>query len=126
MKLLATCFAIAISTTALAADPKPCAVLTEADLHAVLGAQWKRNEAFSSGEYCAYQGAATEVVTLILTRDASMGAAAILAGRQKLAGSKAKPAAGPGAGAYRISTPAATKDSAVLDKLAKTIYDRLP
>jgi hypothetical protein len=75
-----------------------------------------------------------------------MGAAAILAGRQKLAGSKAKPAAGPGAGAYRIitpaanaivfgkgdwvgqleATPAATKDPAVLDKLAKTIYDRLP
>jgi hypothetical protein len=136
---------IGLALPALAAEPKPCDVLMLADITAALGADWKRNEAFSEGEYCSYRGAPKAAVTIILTSDPS-GAEAILAGRQKLAGAKAKPAPGPGKGAYRVTspiaiaivfgkgdyvgqieaTPAATKDFALLDKLAAAAYARLP
>ena len=143
--LLAVGLALAFATGAMAADPTPCNLLTLADVQSALGAPWKLNVAFSEGEVCAYTGPPKAVVSLLLTSD-PMGAPAILAGRQKLAGDKAKPAAGPGAGAYHVTTPqaiaivfgkgeyvgqveaspAATKDWAVLEKLAKAAYDRLP
>ena len=145
LKFLAGGLALALSASALAADPTPCALLTLADVQSALGAQWKLNEAFSEGEVCAYTGPPKAVVSLLLTSD-PMGAPAILAERQKMAGDKAKPAAGPGAGAYHVTTPqaiaivfgkgeyvgqveatpAATKDWAVLEKLANAAYGRLP
>lgn len=144
-KALIACLAAVVPAASLAADPKPCEVLTLADVQGALGRGWKRNDAFSAGETCAYQGQPTAVVTIILTYD-STGAATILAGRQKLIGDKAKPAPGPGAGAYRVTTPrtiaiafgkgdyvaqieatpGATQDWTVLDKLAATVYRRLP
>jgi hypothetical protein len=137
--------ALAFPGAAFADDMAACDLLTLGDVKSVLGPDWKRNETFSEGETCAYQGDPTAVVTIILTSDTS-GAAAILAGRQKLVGDKAKPAAGPGTGAYQVTTPrtialafgkgnfvaqleatpAATTDFAVLGRLAAQAYRRLP
>ena len=146
MKLLAMCLAMIVWNGAMAADLKPCEVLTEADVRAVFGAEWKRvGMMLSESEVCAYQSSPTNVVTLLLTHDGS-GADYILAGRKKMAGNKAQSATGSGAGACRVSTPtanaivfgkgewvgqievtpAATKDLSVLDRLTKTAYDRLP
>ena len=142
---IAIALAIATSAPALADDIAACDLLKLADVKSVMGSEWKRNETFSAGETCAYQGAPTAVVTIILTSDSS-GAAAILAGRQKLIGDKAKPATGPGTGAYQVTTPRtialafgkgnfvaqveatpdATADFAVLNRLAALAYRRLP
>jgi hypothetical protein len=146
LRALAASLALAASRPALAADPKPCEVLTEADVEAALGGDWKPVAAIvSEEESCAYQGSGATFVTLLLTGD-SGGAAAILAGRRRMAGDKAKAASGPGAGAFRLSLPqangivfgkgkwvaqidtshSATTDPTVLDRLAKAAYDRLP
>lgn len=134
-----------VAPAARADGPAPCDVLTLADVKAVLGPPWMKNEDFSAGESCAYQAAPAATVAIILT-SAPSGAAAMLEGRRKLAGAKAQPAPGPGEGAYRVTTPnaiaivfgkgdhvaqveatpAATHDWAVLDKLAQAAYGRLP
>ena len=135
----------AIPLASFAAAPEPCELLTLADVRAALGAQWTHNAKFSEGEVCAYQAAAVAAVSILLTSDAA-GAASILAGRRQLAGSKATAAPGPGDGAYFVdtpwaiaivfgngdwvaqieATPAATRDRAVLEKLAQAAYGRLP
>jgi hypothetical protein len=139
------CLAVTVSTTVTAADPTPCQVLAEADVKAVLGTEWQPFTFLSKNEVCAYQAAGGRFVTLLLTHDPG-GAEAILAGRRQMAGDKAKPAPGPGVGAYRLRTPKAiavafgkgewvgqidaappaTTDPAILDRLAKLAYDRLP
>ncbi|MGH8242223.1 MAG: hypothetical protein ACRETY_02610 [Steroidobacteraceae bacterium] len=76
---LASALLFAGPDAAIAAELAPCEALTESDVRGVLGANWKRNEAFSKGEACVYQG-----------------------------------------------SPAATRDWAVLEKLATAAYGRLP
>lgn len=131
---------------AAAAALAPCEVLTEADVRAALGGAWQSVEPIvSKDEACAYKSPPESFATLLLTED-SAGAAMILAARRQMAGDKAKPADGPGAGAYRFNAPnanvivfgkgnwvaqievavAASKDPSVLDELAKAAYDRLP
>jgi hypothetical protein len=124
---------------------EPCKVLTEADVRAALGGEWKTWTDLSGEDVCAFQGSPSAIVSLTLASD-PMGAARILEARRTLAGDKVKPADGPGDGAYRLAMPAAnvivfgkgdtvvqlevsyaaSKDTAVVDRLAKTAYERLP
>jgi hypothetical protein len=136
---------LATGATSTAADLTPCEVLTESDVKNVLGVDWQPFPGLSKAEACAYRGSGGKFVTLILTPDSS-AAGSMLATRRQMAGDKAKPAPGPGVGAYRISLPMANaivfgkgnrvaqievgppaaSDSAILDRLAKLAYDRLP
>jgi hypothetical protein len=124
---------------------EPCKVLTEADVRAALGGQWQVWTDLSGEDVCAFQGSPSAIVSLTLASD-PMGAARILEARRTMAGDKAQPADGPGDGAYRLAMPAAnvimfgkgdtvvqlevsyaaSKDVAVVDRLAKIAYDRLP
>ena len=137
--------ALAAGGHAAAADVSPCKVLTESDVRRVLGAGWKFVESVSGDEVCGYMGAtnAFTTITLYYSED---GADAILAMRRKMAGDRATPVEGPGAGAFRFTTPmatvilfgkgewtaqldltlAASTDTSLLDRLARRAYDRLP
>jgi hypothetical protein len=133
------------ATTSIAADPTPCQVLSEEDVKNVMGVDWQPFPSLSKSEACAYRGSGGKFVTLILTADSS-ASGSMLATRRQMAGDKAKPAPGPGTGAYRLSLPMANaivfgkgsrvaqietgpptaSDSAILDRLARMAYDRLP
>jgi hypothetical protein len=136
---------LAAATSAAAADPIPCQVLTEADVKGVLGVDWQAFPSMSKTDACAYRGSGGKLVTLVLTEDSS-AAASMLGTRRQMAGNKAKPAAGPGVGAFRLDTPMANaivfgrgkwvaqidvapptaSDAGILDRLAQMAYDRLP
>src|SRR5262245_44462760 len=134
-----------LSGPVLAADLAPCEVLTASDVRRVLGKEWTFVESVSGDAVCGYMGAtnAFTTITLYYSED---GAAPILDMRRKMAGERATPLPGPGAGAFRFATPmanvilfgkgewtaqldltlAASADTALLDRLAKRAYDRLP
>ena len=136
---------LAVATSAAAADPIPCQVLTEADVKGVLGAEWQASPSSSKTDACEYRGSGGKSVTLVLTEDSS-AAASMLGTRRQMAGGRAKPVAGPGVGAFRLDTPTANaivfgrgkwvaqidaapstaSDPGTLDRLAKMAYDRLP
>lgn len=135
---------LAAATPSMAADPAPCQVLTEDDVKNVLGVDWQPSPALSKSDTCAYRGGGKSV-TLTLSTDSS-ASGSMLTTRRQMAGDKAKSAAGPGTGAFHTSlpmsnaivfgkggrvaqieaSPAAASDSAILDRLAKLAYDRLP
>ena len=142
---LAAAGGLAATSPAIAADVDPCQVLRESDVRRVLGREWKFVESVSGDAVCGYMGAtnAFTTITLYYSED---GAAPILEMRRKMAADRAVPLAGPGAGAFRFATPlanvilfgkgdwtaqldltlAASSDTALLDRLAKRAYDRLP
>lgn len=142
---LAAVLALAAGQAATAADVEPCKVLTPADVRRVLGPEWKLVESVSGDAVCGYMAATNAFTTLTLYYSED-GAESILAMRRKMAGERATPADGPGTGAFRFSTPmanvilfakgdwtaqldltiAASTDTALLDRLAKRAYDRLP
>ena len=96
---LAAALLFARPDAAIAAELAPCEALAESDVRGVLGANWKRNEAFSKGEACVYQG--------------SPNAIALVFGKGEHVG-------------QIEASPAATRDWAVLEKLATAAYGRLP
>lgn len=128
-----------------AADPTPCEVLTEADVKNAMGVDWQPSPALSKSDSCAYRGSGGKSVTIVLSTDSS-ASGSMLATRRQMAGDRAKPAVGPGTGAFRMSLPTANaivfakgsriaqielgpanaSDSATLDRLARMAYDRLP
>jgi hypothetical protein len=142
---LAAVAALASPGVAAAAGLEPCKVLTESDVRRVLGSEWKFVESVSGDEVCGYMGATNEFTTITLYYSED-GADSILAMRRKMAGGRATALDGPGAGAFRFTTPmatvmlfgkgdwtaqldltlAASTDTALLDRLAKRAYDRLP
>jgi hypothetical protein len=136
---------VLLAWSAAATAVPPCQVLTEADVRAALGGEWRVWEDLSGDEVCAFQGSPAAIISLTLASD-PMGATRILELRRQAAGDKAMQATGPGEGAYRLAMPsanvimfgkgdtvaqlevsyAASKDATVVDKLAKAAYDRLP
>jgi hypothetical protein len=128
-----------------AAEVEPCKVLTESDVRRALGPEWKFVESVSGDEVCGYMGATNAFTTLTL-HYYEEGAAPTLTMRRKMIGDRAISLEGPGDGAFRFSTPlanvllfgkggwvvqldltlAASGDTAILDRLAKRAYDRLP
>ena len=136
---------VAWATPSTAADPAPCDVLTEADVKNALGADWQSAPALSKSDACAYRGSGGKSVTIVLSTDSS-ASRSMLATRRQMAGDKAKPAVGPGVGAFHLSLPmanaivfgkgsrvaqieagpATASDAGTLDRLARLAYDRLP
>jgi hypothetical protein len=136
---------LAAASPVAAADPAPCDVLTETDVKNVMGVDWRSTPSLSRSGACAYTGSGGRFVTLILSEDSS-GSGSMLATRRQMAGDKAKPAVGPGTGAFSMSLPTANalvfakgkhvaqievgpstaSDSGTLDRLARMAYDRLP
>jgi hypothetical protein len=146
--ILAFAAALAIGTLAGTADAQisPCKLLTKDDVKAALGGEWQVWEDMGSEEVCVFQGSPTTIVTLTLYSD-PMGAAKILELRRQLAGASAFPVAGGlGDGAFRLAMSSAnsivfgkdqtvarlevatavTSDTALLERLARTAYERMP
>jgi len=141
----AVALAFTVMSAAVAADVEPCKVLTEADVRRVLGSEWKFVESVSGDAVCGYMAAtnAFATITLYYSED---GATPVLDMRRKMAGDRATPVEGLGAGAFRFATPmanvvvfgkgswtaqldltlAASEDTSLLDRLAQRAYDRLP
>ena len=143
-------FAAALSLGALAstadAQVSPCKLLTKDDVKAALGGEWQVWEDMGSEEVCVFQGSPTTIVTLTLFSDPT-GAAKILELRKQLAGPSAFPVTGGlGDGAFRLAMSSAnsivfgkdqtvarlevatavTSDIALLERLARTAYERMP
>jgi hypothetical protein len=98
-----------------------------------------------SEEVCVFQASPTTIVTLTLFTDPS-GAANILQVRKQLAGASAFPVTGLGPDAFRLAMSSAnsivfgkdqtvarlevatavTSDTALLERLARTAYERMP
>ena len=134
-----------LSVTAHAAGADPCQLLTTADVKAAIPGEWKQNARRAEDGICTYSAADGKSLAIVVS-EAAQSAAFVLGGNLKATGPKATPAPGPGSGAFRIAAAtnnsiqfgkgkyvahleanvAATKDPAVLDRLAKTAYDRLP
>jgi hypothetical protein len=142
---MAAALALAAADVSIAADVEPCKVLSPSDVRRVLGPDWKFVESVSGDAVCGYMAATNEFATITLYHSED-GAGSVLAMRRKMVGERAMPSEGPGAGAFRFSTPmanvilfgkgdwtaqldlttAASTDTALLDRLARRAYDRLP
>ena len=136
---------LALPLAATAAGVSPCQLLTEADVKAAIPGDWKQDATAAKDGICVYSAAGGKSLA-VLAKEVSEGAAFVLAINLKAGGDKAKPAPGPGSGAFRVAegtnnliqfgkgnhvallraNMAATKDPAILDRLAKAVYDRLP
>ena len=136
---------LSLPLAASAAPLNPCQLLTAADMKAAIPGDWKQDASGAQHGVCAYQGAGGKSVGIV-AKEVALGAATTLAANFKAAGAVAKAAPGPGTGAFRAAGKtnnmiqfgkgkhvahieanlAATKDPAILDRLAKTMYDRLP
>ena len=141
--LLAATLTLSLATSA--AGVNPCQLLTEADVKAAIPGDWKQDASAAKHGVCAYAAAGGKSLGFV-AKEVAQGAAATLAINLRAAGAVAKPASGPGSGAFRAAGKtnnmiqfgkgkvvahieanlAATKDPAVLDRLAKAAYDRLP
>ena len=139
--------ALMLGTLANAADAQlsPCKLLTKEDVKAALGGEWQVWEDMGSEEVCVFQASPTTIVTLTLFTDPS-GAANILQVRKQLAGASAFPVTGLGPDAFRLSMSSAnsivfgkdqtvarlevatavTSDTTLLERLARTAYERMP
>jgi hypothetical protein len=143
-------FAAALALGALAitanAQVSPCKLLTKDDVKAALGGEWQVWEDMGSEEVCVFQGSPTTIVTLTLFSDPT-GAAKVLELRKQLAGPSAFPVnGGLGDGAFRLAMSSAnsivfgkdltvarlevatavTSDIALLERLARAAYERMP
>jgi hypothetical protein len=136
---------LTFSLAATAAGVNPCQLLTGADVKAAIPGDWKQDAQAAKDGICAYEAAGGKSLAIV-AKQVSEGAAMVLAINLKATGDKAKTAPGPGAGAFRVAAKtnnaiqfgkgnyvahlkanlAATKDPAILDRLAKAVYDRLP
>ena len=136
---------LTFSLAATAAGLNPCQLLTEADVKAAIPGEWKQDAQGAKDGICAYEATGGKSLAII-AKQVSQGSAMVLGINMRAAGAKAKPAPGPGSGAFRVASRtnnaiqfgkgkyvarlranvAATKDPAVLDRLAKAVYDRLP
>lgn len=145
--IIAFVAALALGTLASTADAQvsPCKLLTKEDVKAALGGEWQVWEDMGSEEVCVFQGSPTTIVTLTLFTDPT-GAANILEVRKQLAGASAFPVTGLGEGAFRLAMSSAnsivfgkdqtvarlevatavTGDTALLERLARTAYERMP
>jgi hypothetical protein len=145
--MIAFAAALALGTLADAADAQvsPCKLLTKEDVKAALGGEWQVWEDMGSEEVCVFQASPTTIVTLTLFTDPS-GAANILQVRKQLAGASAFPVTGLGPDAFRLAMSSAnsivfgkdqtvarlevatavTSDTALLERLARTAYERMP
>ena len=114
-------------------------------MKAALGGEWQVWEDMGSEEVCVFQASPTTIVTLTLFTDPS-GAANILQVRKQLAGASAFPVTGLGPDAFRLAMSSAnsivfgkdqtvarlevatavTSDTALLERLARTAYERMP
>ena len=103
---MAAVLASAAADAATAADVEPCKVLTPSDVRRVLGPEWKFVDSVSGDAVCGYM-AATNAFTTITLYHSEDGAGSVLEMRRKMAGERATPTEGPGAGAFRFSTPMA-------------------
>ena len=145
--IIAFAAALALGTLAGAADAQisPCKLLTKEDVKAALGGEWQVWEDMGSEEVCVFQASPTTIVTLTLFTDPS-GAANILQVRKQLAGASAFPVTGLGPDAFRLAMSSAnsivfgkdqtvarlevatavTSDTALLERLARLAYERMP
>ena len=145
--LIAFTAALLLGTLASAADAplSPCKLLNKDDVKAALGGEWQVWEDMGSEEVCVFQASPTTIVTLTLFTDPS-GAANILQVRKQLAGASAFPVTGLGPDAFRLAMSSAnsivfgkdqtvarlevatavTSDTALLERLARTAYERMP
>ena len=145
--MIAFAAALALGTLAGTADAQisPCKLLTKEDVKAALGGEWQVWEDMGSEEVCVFQASPTTIVTLTLFTDPS-GAANILQVRKQLAGASAFPVTGLGDDAFRLAMSSAnsivfgkdqtvarlevatavTSDTALLERLARTAYERMP
>jgi hypothetical protein len=146
--LLALSAAAAAAQEPAAPPPKstpPCELLTEQDVKAALGGSWQVWQDMGSEEICVFQASPTSMVTLTLYHD-PMGAEKILEVRRQLAGEGAVPVEGLGPGAFRLQMSSANSiafgkgqtaarlemshdasaDAALLERLARAVYVRLP
>jgi hypothetical protein len=145
--LIAFAAALALGTLASAADAQvsPCKLLTKDDVKAALGGEWQVWEDMGSEEVCVFQASPTTIVTLTLLTDPT-GASNVLALRKQLAGASAFPVTGLGDDAFRLAMSSAnsivfgkgqvvarlevatavTSDTALLERLARTAYERMP
>jgi len=141
--LLAATLNLAVG--ALAAGADPCQLLTAADVKSAIPGEWKQDAQGAKDGICAYEATRGKSLAII-AKQVSQGSAMVLGINMRAAGAKAKPAPGPGSGAFRVASRtnnaiqfgkgnyvahieanmAATKDPAILDRLAKAVYDRLP
>ena len=126
------------------AQVSPCKLLTKDDVKAALGGEWQVWEDMGSEEVCVFQNSPTSIVTLTLFTDPS-GAANILQVRKQLAGASAFPVTGLGDDAFRLGMSSAnsiifgkdktvarlevatavTSDTGLLERLARTAYERM-
>lgn len=136
---------LTLSLAASAAGVNPCQLLTEADVKAAIPGAWKQDAQAVNDGICGYEAAGGKALAIV-AKEIAQGAAFGLAINLKATGAKATPAPGPGSGAFRVASGRhneiqfgkgkyvahlrvnvdATKDPAVLDRLAKVVYDRLP
>jgi len=145
--MIAFAAALALGTLASTAEAQisPCKLLTKEDVKAALGGEWQVWEDMGSEEVCVFQASPTTIVTLTLFTDPS-GAANILQVRKQLAGASAFPVTGLGDDAFRLAMSSAnsivfgkdktvarlevatavTSDTALLERLARTAYERMP
>jgi hypothetical protein len=145
--MIAFAAALALGTLAGTADAQisPCKLLTKEDVKAALGGEWQVWEDMGSEEVCVFQASPTTIVTLTLFTDPS-GAANILQVRKQLAGASAFPVTGLGDDAFRLAMSSAnsivfgkdqtvarlevatavTSDTDLLERLARTAYERMP
>jgi len=145
--LIAYAAALALGALASTADAQvsPCKLLTKDDVKAALGGEWQVWEDMGSEEVCVFQASPTTIVTLTLLTDPT-GAASVLALRKQLAGASASPVTGLGDDAFRLTMSSAnsivfgkgqtvarlevatavTSDTALLERLARTAYERMP
>jgi hypothetical protein len=125
--------------------PAPCKLVTEDDVKSALGGSWQVWQDMGSEEVCVYQASPTSMVTVTLYHD-PIGAEKILDVRRQLAGGGAMPVEGLGTGAFRLQmssansiafgkgqsvvriemSSAASTDAAILEKLARAAYSRMP
>jgi hypothetical protein len=145
--MIAFAAALALGTLAGTANAQisPCKLLTKDDVKAAFGGEWQVWEDMGSEEVCVFQSSPTAIVTLTLYSDA-MGAAKILEVRRQLVGETAQLVTGLGDGAFRLAMSSANSiafgkdqtvvriemanavstDTAVLERLAHSAYDRMP
>ena len=136
---------LTLSLAATATPPNPCQLLTEADVKAAIPGAWKQDKSGIKDGVCGFEGAGGKSLGFV-AKEVKGGAAFTLGINLQAAGAQAKPASGPGSGAFRVAgktsnqihfgkgnyvaiieaNRAATKDPAALDRLAKAAYDRLP
>ena len=144
--LIAFTAALALGALSSPADAQvsPCKLLTKDDVKAALGGEWQVWEDMGSEEVCVFQASPTTIVTLTLFTDPS-GAANILQVRKQLAGASAFPVTGLGDDAFRLGMSSAnsiifgkdktvarlevatavTSDTGLLERLARTAYERM-